>query len=454
VYTRSTWVPAVFKFSTSDIPKTSTIRGFSVNIGMGLDPSSNTNGPHRNKLEQITDRLENCDFACIQETGLEGDEPPALILDKLTNHACFIHGLATDKGNTSASLMIMVNTTWTIGKVLRDGSGRAMGVEMKRGKWSLLLINVLMPTNLDLVPDSPRVGSAASQLKHCEKRLIASRISDTIQSWIRPFDAYIIMGDFNETVDSTVDRLPAKARMPNAAPRCGQIHGLLNSGLVDLYRTLHADSSGFTRQSKTGDSMSRIDYTLVSPKFYANKEITWKCAVDLQHDFNDHHVLTLELSSADFNPIPAGTKARHKPWAPRLPHTGTKNAKKHRLCAAACEAVAARYHCDFLALKEQGSTYNALNRLVPKYLRSLRETAIATLGLKGRSVPQQQPVLQAIQKKINILKGMQRTITRLERGLVSPSSPAFRSLAQALTEAGTRRNGQLGSPSLTKYCVT
>jgi hypothetical protein len=157
--------------------------------------------------------------------------------------------------------VIIVHKEWQVQEVVRDTSGSLVGVVAARGGFEVLLVSAYLPTNLDQYGcplewdiDNPDRMSASQAEAHA--------IYSTLFEWTNRNPNWLIAGDLNETrslLDSK--RVSELKRVPKF------VDNFLDESMgVDIWRTLHPHSPGFTY--KGSSASSRLDYFLVSPLFF------------------------------------------------------------------------------------------------------------------------------------------------------------------------------------------
>jgi exonuclease III len=411
------------KAGVSIFKRPATLAGFSINIGRGFLPESRGRKKNdRGKASQVNERMQDNDFACVQETGVSGDITPASLEEVFKNCTVCLHG-PEDSSNSHPhnSLAIIVKDSWSIGAVLRGGAGRCMAVAISQGSWKCLIVSVLMPTGLDQIP-----GCSSTA-----KRLEAQRVADTVYRWTREYREFVVMGDFNETRNPDVDRSPAlKRRFTDR----NTINTMVDSlKVVDLYRELHPAVPGFTRVQGKGGPESRIDHILVPRRWYGWGANVWCSTVDVFHDFADHHVLRVRLEGDETIPLCSGGRAR--PWRQRLPRTSATNQHRRRLCAKACEEFSARKLRKFAAESESWSE-EQFNRETAEYLWGVREQAIGTLGLATSRECRPNKEITEAGHKITAIKGLQRALGKVKAGKVKSDSRGVTKAIEKLRKWG------------------
>lgn len=117
------------------------------------------------------------------------------------------------------------------------------------------------------------------------KKKIATLLADKSEGVI------IVGGDFNCTLDSKLDRLPA-TRQSQSKMSKGLSDMMKELGLVDIWRQLHPNERDFTYMSQVHGSYSRIDLFCISKtELHRIKESTLKPI-----SISDHGPVTMKIN--------------------------------------------------------------------------------------------------------------------------------------------------------------
>ena len=164
------------------------------------------------KLNYVRDicKHERPDFVLLQEVGVNsrygGDEPPRMLAKSFSSYATYACGATSpDLGYSMSGVAVMVDPAWTVTKVVRHHSGRAIAVEVCQGDWRMVVVNVYMPSGLD-----------EAGLESTTRRLAESLYLFAAES-INGFQFFMVGGDLNETRDPTLDRRRTEAGQPQAS---------------------------------------------------------------------------------------------------------------------------------------------------------------------------------------------------------------------------------------------
>lgn len=220
------------------------------------------------KRKKILGQLKklHCSVALIQETHLSQSEHLKLKrewVDQVYSASC---GRKKKRG---VAILFNKSVYYNNEKVFQDDEGRYVMVIGTIGGKKITILNIYAPNE-----DCP----------HFFKK-IATLLADKSEGVI------IMGGDFNCTLDSKLDRLPA-TRKPQSKMSKGLSDMMKELGLVDIWRQLHPNERDFTYMSHVHGSYSRIDLFCISKtELYRIKDSTLEPI-----SISDHGPVTMKIN--------------------------------------------------------------------------------------------------------------------------------------------------------------
>ena len=140
----------------------------------------------------------NCDALCVQELGIRCDDVPPLVKAAFAKVGGVVYAHGTDDigDGGSTGVMIVVRVGWTVTRVDKHVSGRAIHVTMEKGATKLGAVCAYMPSGLDA---APRTYGRAVAPKAFLRRVLAGDIYDWIREFTDRSPFSLVAGDLNET---------------------------------------------------------------------------------------------------------------------------------------------------------------------------------------------------------------------------------------------------------------
>jgi hypothetical protein len=358
------------------------------------------------------------DWFCIQETGIRDDKCPPELLDKLPKgYSVYTHGVAS--GSFKSGVAIVVSDGWDVLKTKRDGNGRAIAAWLSKDGFIVVVVSVLMPTNLDgCSPISGKTGH--------HDWLSAENLYLTINSWIQDDTASLVMGDLNETRNTSRDRYN---RLNQVAPRVGN-RVLVSEFVGPSTRRIdlgEQDKPRFTREG--AGSLSRIDYVIASAEFLNDTRLSYSFDV-LEGAPSDHKTLSVELCSR-IGHLPASTP-RPEPFNPRHPNLMKASETMRKACRMLCNSVAANF---LLSIgSATASSTKELDEWAKKLQKETSKALASSLGKPNRANRQKSvaPGLRDARAATRCVCAAKSLILEVDAGYRDHTWPRYRNTLHAL----------------------
>ena len=250
-------------------------------------------------------------IACLQDVGYIGPDGPVSWKDHANTSHIFTNYSTVNK---SRNVAILVGAEWDVTKVEKDKGGGLLAVTLHHELMTVKVINAYLPPGLDNygIPDSRPIEN--SQMASRQREALDSY--QTISDWTLDTPNWILLGDLNETRDEKLDRSSGTDRQKSPCKRPKFIDNFLaNTEGVDMWRTLHPNNpNGHTRTDPVSRGTARLDYVILSPQFYADKDWQKQMWLGGQDPHSDHQTLFLGIT------LPMKSNSYSiRPWSTRRP---------------------------------------------------------------------------------------------------------------------------------------
>ena len=351
------------------ILSSSQLRLGTFNVGLGF----------QRKLPQILNRCHDLslDIVALQEVG-----DPALPNNNKLKEYTFIYSAGPSQHQAGVGLLISHELMPLCRAYHKSTTGRLIGVilELSKGRRTLI-ISAYMPSGLDH-------KSAIDPI-----RKDAANLYQEIDGWLNQPDLIhetIVLGDLNETL-TQYDRFP----IPLSAPILSkEINYLILNHFIDVYRTLHHDSSsspGFTHEVDGAMRLtcSRIDY-IWTHDIPSSSHININIDTNLhQHGLSHHSMLWMTLQLHTPLPPPTNVPIIRQ----RIPNMRAATEKHHtafgnRLERDWIHATAS------LASPHHTNVNDALSLFASNLTSVVRQAASSTLPITGAAPLRNKSILR------------------------------------------------------------
>ena len=261
----------------------------------------NAQGGLERGLEDIRDFMseEDIDVLCVSHSGFRHTVTGGVLGQKARDLGLivFCNGRPEDSAGNTA-VILWAEMSGSVGEILRDDSGRLLGVPISLGGGPLeersncLCIAAYLPPNTDsLGPRSARSGELSRDADEEFRRDLVA----TACGWAGTSDCCVLAGDVNFT-SGPLDRMRegtrgvARALHPDGVSSC-LTRELGFHGLTDVWRHCHPDAREYTfsreieADSASVKTSSRIDRIFVTPTMLegAHSDIIYEACAGSDH---------------------------------------------------------------------------------------------------------------------------------------------------------------------------
>jgi exonuclease III len=366
----------------------------------------------------------NADFFCLQEIGVSGDTTPPELINKMPKDTTtLVHGPPAKLSEGSLPTQghkgvgLVIADGWNVHACERDGSGRAMAARISKDGCKATVVSVLLPTSLDSCSPVPGGFRYADWIE-------ASDIYNLIESWTKDSDLFFIMGDFNETRITHLDRFNGTKSVTKRNGTQVLISDFVAEGSrrTDLGRYLSPNGKFYTRECPGALQLSRIDYAIVPSNLLSATGLEWKYDY-ITGTLSDHYCLVASVTSSTPEVTLPRLIERTSPWNAGHPRVAGSSDDLKATCRMECNREA-----EVMLARQAGpiTNKNDLDLLVSVYQKMLKMNAIRVLGKTGSKRKRLPPsAVKGWQDLLRALDTMRSTILLAAAGSISTGSCRF-----------------------------